>query len=351
MTWHARARAWLSLAAFLALASFSVRAIPCGAFFAGSRESKTVPSLSVEQTLILFDPEQELEHFVREIVIRDPSPGFGFVVPVPERPLIANVKVDPFAKLAAKFPLTSVESAGGMRKGGTGAGMVTAAPVTVLSRQKVGSFTAFVLSASDAKALDKWFSDNRLLVPQEAAAWLAQYVKLGFYFAALRYEAQEKDLKSGTTRAETVRISFKTPAPFYPYREPVHPTSSDLPRELSVWLVSTKEYTPVSLFQPQATSEAVFELEWKRPLREHAAHSVARADLESLLSEELSKLLPGPGGEARAPLRLQIFEDQKRSRAGFGDIVMVPKQVTPLAGPTLERSRKLMASLDPAVTP
>jgi len=346
-----RAFVGFSLATWMVIASFSAPATPCGAFVA--RATKTVPSLAVEQTLILFDAKEELEHFVREIAIRDPSPGFGFVVPVPERPEVAKVKTNPFAKLAAKFPVSSGVSLAGTQKGGFGGGIAAARAVTVLSRERVGSFTAFVLAASDAKALEKWFSDNQLRVSPEAEAWLAQYVKLGFYFAALRYEIQEKDLKSTTARAETVRISFRTPLPFYPYREPAHATPSSLPRDLAVWLVSTQAYTPVSLFESVSTSQTAVS-EWRRPLVEHASNAISRVALVSALSDELSQLLPSNvdrAGEGELPLRVQVFEDQKRSRAGFGDIVMVPQRPAPLTGVALARSRKLMASLDPAVVP
>lgn len=345
-----KVRAVVALCSWVAVASFSAPAAPCGAFVA--RATKTVPSLAVEQTLILFDPEQELEHFIRQIAIRDPSPGFGFVVPVPERPVVAKVKEQPFARLSERFPVTAGFSLGGIRGGGRGGGMAAAAaPVVVVSRTKVGSFTAFVLSATDAKALHKWFSDNQLLVPPEAEAWLAPYVRLGFYFAALRYEAPENASKSGTTRAETIRISFKSPLPFYPYREPAHARASDAERELAVWLISTRAYTPVSLFEASGQARVGTEAQWQRPLEQRSTRQLARSVLTGVLGDELLQLLPPSAGSAAHPLTVQVFEDQKRSREGFGDIVMVPQQQTALTSMFLQRSRKLMATLDPAVAP
>lgn len=339
-----------ALCGWFAVSSFSAPAAPCGAFVA--RATKTVPSLAVEQTLILFDPEQELEHFIRQIALRDPSPGFGFVVPVPEKPVVAKVKAEPFAKLARSFPVTRGLGLAGIRAGGSGGGMATAgAPVVVLSRAKVGSFTAFVLAASDAKALQKWFSDNQLVVPPEAEAWLAHYVKLGFYFAALRYEMPEKPAKNGTTSSETIRISFKSPLPFYPYREPAHPRPSDAERDLAMWLISTSAYTPVSLFEPSSAAPTTREAEWQRPLDQRSSRQLARSLLTGVLSDELLQLLPPSAVGAAHPLTIQVFEDQKRSREGFGDIVMVPQQQTAQSSLFLQRSRKLMASLDPAVTP
>jgi len=341
-----RLRVWLSLGSWLAIESFSPPATPCGAFVAPAM--KTVPSLAVEQTLIVFDATRELEHFVRQIAIRDPSPGFGFVVPVPEKPIVAKVKVDPFAKLAKEFPLGSrfsVSSGGGA----VGGGKAAAGAVTVFSREKVGSFTAFVLAASEATALEKWFSDNHLRVPSEAEAWLLHYVKLGFYFVAMRYETQERDVKSAITRAETIRVSFQTPLPFYPYREPMHTTPSQASRDLVVWLFSTRAYTPVSLFEPASATQTA--AAWQRPMVELRSETVVRQSLASVFSEELLQLLPHAEGRGDDSLAVQVFEDQKHSREGFGDIVMVPKQATALSAPSLVRSRKLMASLDPAVAP
>lgn len=335
-----------ALCGWIAVSSFSAPAAPCGAFVA--RATKTVPSLAVEQTLILFDPEQEQEHFIRQIALRDPSPGFGFVVPVPEKPVVAKVKEQPFAQLAQSFPVNVGLGLGRIRAGASGGGIVSAAaPVVVLSRSKVGSFTAFVLAAGDAKALQKWFSDNQLVVPPEAQAWLDHYVKLGFYFAALRYEMPEKAAEKGTTTAETIRISFKSTLPFYPYREPDHAQPADAKRDLAVWLISTRAYTPVSLLDQTPAGEA----QWQRPLDQRSSRQLTRSVLAATLSDELLQLLPASAVGAAHPLTVQVFEDQKRSRVGFGDIVMVPQQQTALTSLFLERSRKLMASLDPAVTP
>lgn len=332
-----RIKGLVALLAWLGLSSITSSASPCGAFV--SIREKRVPSLAVEQTLIVFDAEQELEHFVRQVVIRDPSPGFGFVVPVPEQPTVTKVKKSPFETLARQFPPSSGLS---IRPGRGGGGLASAgAPaVTVLSKERVGSFTAFVLAATDSAALEHWLKDNQLVVPPETRTWLDHYVELGFYFAALRYEHDSAKVDKGVTSAETLRITFKTPLPFYPYYEPTHAKAAGAERDLVVWLVSARDYVPVSLASAGAAPA------WKRPLLQHYSRNVTRAELETLLDPELTKLLPGP-----SRLQLQVFEDQKLSRAGFGDIVMVPDKPVPLGDLVLSRSHKLMASLDPAVVP
>jgi hypothetical protein len=333
-----RLRGLIVAGAFAALCGFSSPAVPCGAFVA--RNVKTVPSLSVEQTLIVFDEQKQLEHFVRQVVIRDPSPGFGFVVPTPGRPEVASIENSPFEKLARHFPVSSgLGLSAGARGGGVGSAGPAAA-VTILSRERLGSFTAFVLAASDASALKTWLKDNQFSVEPALQDWLDHYVKLSFYFTALRYE-QPKKPAAGTTSAETLRISFPTPLPYYPYREPVHVNRPE-PRELAVWLIGSRRYVPVSL------SSEVPGGRWKRPWLEHSRHDEARADLAALLGEPLAQLLPQPakGGEPTT-LHVQVFEDQKRDRRLYGDVVLVPSQPVPRNDQTLKAAGKLMKTLDP----
>lgn len=334
-----RARlAMLALASALAL-SAAQPALPCGAFVA--RHVKTVPSLRVEQTLIVFDAEKQLEHFVRQVAIRDPSPGFGFVVPVPEKPEVAKVKESPFEKLAKAFPVSSgLSLAPGGRGGGLGTvGSGAGAGVTVLSRERVGSFTAFVLAASDAQALRKWLSDNQLLVPAEAAAWFEHYVALRFYYVALRYEQPAEPESADKTRAETLRITFPTTLPFYPYREPDHASAGPAKaRDLAVWLVSNRRYIPVSFQQTRGESG------WQRPWLEHSSDVVERVRVAELLDSTVATLLPGLEHDK---LTIQVFEDQKTQRTGFGDVVLVPDAGASSMPLDWAKASKLMATLDP----
>ncbi len=334
-----RARlAMLAAASALAL-SAAQPALPCGAFVA--RNVKTVPSLQVEQTLIVFDADRQLEHFVRQVAIRDPSPGFGFVVPVPEKPEVAKVKESPFEKLSKVFPVSSgLSLAPGGRGGGLGTvGSGAGAGVTVLSRERIGSFTAFVLAAGDADVLRKWLSDNKLVVPAEAAAWFEHYVALGFYYVALRYEQPAEPDSDDKTRAETLRITFPTPLPFYPYREPDHAAAAPgKERDLAVWLVSSRRYVPVSFRQAPGESG------WQRPWLEHSSDVVARARVTELVDTTVAALLPRL---PRDEVTVQVFEDQKTQRAGFGDVVLVPDSGSPSQPLDWAKARKLMATLDP----
>lgn len=353
-------------AAALAVSLRPADADACGLFMMRRTDLKTVtvPSLQVEQVLIVHDPEKEQEHFIREVVFRDARTRFGFVVPTPSLPTVGKVEKSPFEELAKKFPpepavpaLTGLGSIGGIGFGsGGGAGEKT---VTVISQERIGNFTAFVLAASDAAALHRWLTDNELTTPPNGEAWLKHYTDLGFYFVAFRYEPDPKNMRL-TARTETVRISFATPLPFYPYLEPA-PTE-DAPtqdRVLAVWLVSPRRSVPVS------TQRVGDKTRWKRPWTEARKHpDAALAELRPALASPLDALLPpgfAPGASSRPPpgrseaddrrLVVQTFEDQKPSRAGWGDVVLVPEQPAPLDRERLARARPLMASLDEQVKP
>ncbi|HMF44534.1 MAG TPA: DUF2330 domain-containing protein [Polyangia bacterium] len=302
----------------------------CAEFLNGSvAESDRRPSLAYEQTLILFDADKHREHFVREVVFRASRKPFGFVVPTPTRPEVAKVKNSPFAELRDSFPFRKTRSRGVV------AAATELGEVDVLEVTKVGRFTAFVLRASDAAGFSSWLSQNGFVSTPETATWLAHYVKLGFFFVAMRYEPARAD--KGKTTSETIRISFDSPFPYYPYFEPAPPrgTSSTRPRLLEIWLASTRDYVPVARRSREKP-------DWVRPF---LSGSLYAAEVHSLLASAVdSTLLPA------GRLQLRRFADQKRSRVGFGDVVFVP--VSPdERGPAPDALRAFTEILDPAAEP
>jgi hypothetical protein len=319
----------------------------CGGFFA-RRATKTVPSLQVEQVLIVHDPKAEQEHFIRELVFRDAKEPFGFVVPTPSRPTVAKVERSPFVDLALHYP----PEPRGLSLGGGGGGaarsaggLAGVAPVTVLSQQRIGSFTAFVLAATDSGALRSWLDKNQLATTPESDAWLEHYVSLGFYYVAFRYEVPAAKAGEDKTKSETVRISFASPLPFYPYKEPDH-GSADAgwagPRVLAVWLMTPERFVPVAA---QTVGERV---SWKRPWAEPRKHEPVKRDaLRAQLGAELGALVPAPRAGEVDPWTVQTFEDQKTSRRGWGDVVLVPETAREADVSKLARFGGLAASLDP----
>jgi hypothetical protein len=334
----------ISAALFLTLLT-APRAKACGGFFDRKAfEGGRRPSLAYEQALIVFDAEHRREHFVREIAFRAARDSFGFVVPTPARPEVAALKTSPFASLRSDFPFERKGFGAGLRLGAGGGGMAPGKGrgVQILEITKVGSFTAFVLAATDEAALGKWLAKNGFVSTPRTDAWLAHYVKLKFFYVAMRYDPPKDSAAKESapqTKAETMRISFDTPLPYYPYfePEPASPPAASDPRLLEVWLVSHAAFVPV------AVREQAGRARWVRPLATGQSYdSDNRERLTSALGTEAA-LLP----RSAAPLRVGRFMDQKRSRTGFGDIVFVPAEKRAFD----EQTRRQLGPLLPIVDP
>jgi hypothetical protein len=344
--------AWFALVVLACLFAGARDSAACGLFVAPASESQlaaSLPYLAVERVLLVWDEDSQTEDFVREARFERADRRFGFVVPVPTRPEVFAVTRQPFDDLARVFPYSPAPApqsgAGGGRGEGIGGG---AAPtVLVLSEQRIGSFTAFVLSATDGDGLGAWLKDNGLRAPPEAQDWLAHYVRLGFYYVAFRYEAPAAATTGMTS--ETVRIRFRTPAPYYPYLEPAR---SDVPvgRGLLLWFVSQQEAEPIAWHRSRASDEPGAGeplVAWRRPWNPGASRLVSGAEVRAAIPS-LEGLVPGD--DDRTPKwHVQPYRDMKPSRLGYGDVVLVPKQPLPATDEAIAARWPLLSLLDPTL--
>ena len=319
----------------------------CGGFFSrASLEASRRPSLAYEQALIVWDEAKQREHFVREIAFRRTGEPFGFVVPTPSRPDVAKVAASPFGRLRAAFAFEEPgeglgfgDGIGRLGGGGPGRG------VTVLDVKRVGSFTAFVLAADDEGALGRWLGENGFVTSKEAEPWLRHYVARRFFFVAMRHEPPKQAAAAGgpaSTTSETIRISFDTPLPYYPYMEPDRPAGTDggEGRLLEVWLATKGLHAPVA-----ARRSADGSTTWSRPLAEGRRYAPAnRSTVEDALDAEKGLLF---GGD----VVVQRFMDQKTSRQGWGDVVFVPRTSSPADAARRARLRRFVSTLDPSLAP
>lgn len=313
----------------------------CGGFFV--RNTTNVPSLSAEQVLIVHDEAKGLEHFIREVAFRDGDQTFGFVVPVPTRPEVAAVKKRPFAGLDRDFPMGLEPPGGGKGSLGHGAGVGSGGEgVTVLEVKQVGSFKAFVLAATDTKGLRGWLDENQFTTTKQSEAWLDGYVKQGFFFVAMRHDppaAGSKKRKRSSVIAETVRLSFATPVPYYPYREPDHDGLVASERLVAVWLM-----TDGAPRVPVAVRDADGKHELVRPFREGRRYTPDDAAAAGAVGEDVRAFVPAVA-KGSTTLTVQVFEDQKPSRRGFGDVLFVPSTANDKA---VADTKRLTALLDPS---
>lgn len=323
----------------------------CGAF-AGLPSEKSLaaslPFLTVEQVLVLWDKETGVEDFIRETRFDKAGKPFGFVVPTPSKPEVSSAK-PPFDALRAAYGFEDpnrlkIGGGGGPVQGGGSGGAEPA--VVVLSQQRIGSFVAFTLSARDPGAFDGWLRENGFAMTEAAKPWIQHYVALGFFFVALRYDApREADAGAGagSMTSETVRIRFQTPNPYYPYLEPAHEAAAPAPtrRMLTGWLVTREPMGPVAFHPTEQRARA-----WQRPWREGARYEASSAALSKQLGDELGKLLP-----SSERLYIQTFRDLKVSREGYGDVFFVREHAESKEerDAALEARRRLLGAVDPTL--
>ena len=355
--WRPRAAALLLAAAALFVAATTSRDTrACGAFLAQSAQALTekelsarLPYLAVEQVLLVWDRATGTEDFVREARFEKADHTFGFVVPVPSRPEVFKVDHAPFAALRKMFPYdppvppaSPPKGGGGLLSGGPGGGAAPPA-VVVLSEQRIGSFTAFVLAASDATGFAKWLVDNGLRATDATREWLAHYVRLGFFYVALRYEPSAAD--AGATEAmtsETVRIRFKTPNPYYPYLEPRHATDAASPsaRLLSLWFVSQEDMVPVANTSTGMNAPPAWQKPWSTGERYTSTQEFVKKGLASL-----EGIVPA------GKLVVQTFRDTKRSREAWGDVLMIATKTEAVDEATRAARMPLLGVIDSALEP
>jgi MYXO-CTERM domain-containing protein len=273
------------------------------------------PSMATERVLIVYDQPREFEHFIREVRFQRVKARFAFLVPTPTRPEIAKVDEQPFDWLADTFPFTPPPEpeSRGLFSGESKSVAAAPPPVEVLEVKRVGSFTAFVLSATDGKALDQWLKDNDISRPGNAVPWLQHFVDLKFYFTAFRYELPSADGgNADTMMSETVRLSFQSPEAYYPYLEPAQGAVEPPARDLRVWTISQTKLVPVAQRSVPG-----------RPVRWGSAWTAGHT--YDMGQPKLAGLFPGMPAilpSADSELQIQTFEDNKSSRDGWGDVVL-----------------------------
>jgi hypothetical protein len=243
----------LRLAALAALAALVVgHSSPASACLPAPPDHHWV-RIAEEEAVITYDPATRVEHFIRRASFQSDVADFGFIVPLPSRPTLAEADATMFERLdeltrpklvykervSGIDPTPLVLGAFLMRSGSA----VAPASVRVLDQVTVAGYDAAVLAADSSEALAEWLRARGYANGPEVEAWVAPYVARRWVFAAFRIaparggggaETPEKRIGSGT-----VDITFTTDAPFYPYREPasMRGPGATASRSLAVYFV------------------------------------------------------------------------------------------------------------------
>jgi hypothetical protein len=299
-----------------------------------------------ESALIVWDAARKVEHFVRRarFVTRGaPAADFGFLVPTPTKPELAEASPELFRALekaiepeVIRETRTSLQptclclapllmTAGKPRSASDGARRVD-----VLDEVTVAGYEAAVLAANDAGALAEWLKQHGYDERPALRDWLELYVRQGWIITAFKVTGQA---------TAPVRLSFPSERPFYPYREPVDARATAAgatppPRSLRVFFVGL-ERVRGTIGDGGATS-------WPGALE--YAQPLGRAAVANLLGPNVPALPEG------GDLWLQAFLDESSPRPGT-DEVFFPReesQATHLPPPVvIRRTKEVPLPLDP----
>ncbi len=185
--------------------------------------------IAEEEAIIVWDAATKTEHFIRRAAFSSSADAFGFLVPTPSIPKLAEVNSAVFGQLADALAPDVTTQTGGVSFVPTcllmvsrDAGDTAVTPVVrVVGIEHVAGYQASILQADDAKALAGWLGEHGFEATAELEAWLEPYVRDKWTITAFEVAATTKS-SSGPKRASSaaVQMSFATTRPFYPYREP-----------------------------------------------------------------------------------------------------------------------------------
>jgi hypothetical protein len=235
-----RANRHALLASLAALAAFAAITPPAAACCPAPPPGK--PAVNADQTVILvWDPATKTEHFVRRASFKAESADFGFLVPTPAQPELAESGDDafPFFEKVTEPEVRKVPApaSGGCAScaGESKSAAVMREPppqnVKVLEEKAVAGFQAVVLEATSATALVGWLKERGYAFSPEVEAWAKPYVDGGWKITALRVAKDDAKKSDARVAAASLRLSFKTDAPLFPYREPDPKGAQALTRE------------------------------------------------------------------------------------------------------------------------
>lgn len=226
-----------------------------------------------ETAVIIWDETAGKQHFIRRASFRGTARDFGFLVPTPSRPELAEIDDSIFdslgwatrPKVVRKRVTSGVEltSCAFLFLGARSAA-VPSGGVRVVEETKVAGYDAAVLQADDPAPMAAWLKERGYAEGPSLTEWLAPYVEKKWMITAFKVAdpAPQPAPRAGGSPADprsdpppprplgtqAVRMSFATDRPLFPYREPAdqraalppEARSAEGPRELLLYVVASK---------------------------------------------------------------------------------------------------------------
>lgn len=265
-----------------------------------------------ESAVIVWDSASQTEHFIRRASFKTEAKDFGFLVPTPSQPQLAESDDAAFAELARITAPKIVQQPRTTTSGGCigcasesrSVMMTDQKGVNVLEEKRVAGYDAVVLEADDAGALLKWLKEHGYEFSDSLKSWVDYYIKAKWKFTAFKIAKPTADRPVVST--SSVRMTFKTDKPFYPYREPVNQFPSATPtvkaRLLRLFFISSER-----------VNGTLNGKSW--PGKPVWTNSIAAADREKLIGQ-----LKLPAKTYPENWRVTEFEDHSTPRPATADV-------------------------------
>ncbi len=300
-------------------------------------------TISDESAIIIWNSATKTEHFIRNAVFDTSEKDFGFLVPTPSTPNLAEVEVPIFIRLLQTiqpkiqektenefdFFLLSMFFGSRYEKAlTTGARPL----VRIVDQQQYGSYDTVILEADDADALATWLESRGYANSPSLSEWLAPYIEMKWKITAFRIIQPVEDdpiyKNTSPTRFLTtpIQMSFTTEEPFFPYREPKEFQEIDknakAERNLQVFFFSD--------------SKAIGTIkDSEKPWPGKVIWSGKIDDPTSILGEGVAL------DQLPKPLWLTAFEDKSLPRLGTNDLFFSPdKNQDPVSAPPVISTQK-----------
>jgi hypothetical protein len=171
-----------------------------------------------QEIILVWDKEQQTEHFIRKASFRSEGDSVGFLVPTPSRPQLEQSGNAAFSYLrgitAPKEPPAFL-----MPLSCSSSPSAAMGSVRVIEEKTVAGYRTVVLAADSGKALVAWLREHDYAYTPETAEWAQPYLEKKWYMTAMKI-AKTDGATDPIVAASALRISFKTDQPLFPYREP-----------------------------------------------------------------------------------------------------------------------------------
>ncbi len=161
------------------------------------------PSVVDETALIVYDSATKTEHFLRMAKFETNSADFGFFVPTPSQPELAEASDVVFFLLGKITEPGTVQRIVKQHPQFACSGSASSSPgytrspaVTVVEQKRIGTLDASVLKATDGAALQDWLKKSGYSTRPALVSWFEEYIRLGWFITAFKIASGRIELRS-----------------------------------------------------------------------------------------------------------------------------------------------------------